>query len=197
MYVQPWQLSPKHRFDDGATSDIRAASVQVMGLKVLDLATVATTFSRPTHELTRRSQLRSGTAASCGLPFLRPDPHLVTPSRAGAVKAGRRSARVSRSAVSRPCLGRPEHGGTLVVVGHDRPRGARCRGTRDRAATLYPVGRCDPNHDARMRIGGELRGGGPILNGGIEAVDKRGIPPPRTVIASPSRTSGRERSHNL
>jgi hypothetical protein len=27
------------------------------------------------------------------------------------------------------------------------------RGTR--AATLYPVGRSDPNHDARMRIGGE------------------------------------------
>src|SRR3974377_2414981 len=42
-----------------------------------------------------------------------------------------------------------------------------------------------------------LRGGGPILNGGIEARDKRGTPPPRTVIASPSRTSGREGSHNL
>ena len=43
----------------------------------------------------------------------------------------------------------------VVVVGMTRPRGARCRGTRNRAATLYPVGRSDPNHDARMRIGGE------------------------------------------
>jgi hypothetical protein len=31
-----------------------------------------------------------------------------------------------------------------------------------------------------------LRGGGPILDGGIEAMTKRGNPPPRTVIASPS-----------
>src|SRR5438477_10357571 len=42
----------------------------------------------------------------------------------------------------------------------------------------------------------KLRGGGPILNGGSEAVDKRGTPPPRTVIASPSQPSGWERSHN-
>jgi len=43
----------------------------------------------------------------------------------------------------------------------------------------------------------KLRGGGPILNCGIEAMAKRGTPPPRTVIASPSRPSGWERSHNL
>jgi hypothetical protein len=35
-------------------------------------------------------------------------------ARAGAVKAGRRSALISRSIVSRPS---PEHGGTLVVSG--------------------------------------------------------------------------------
>ena len=34
-------------------------------------------------------------------------------------------------------------------------RGARCRARSDRAATLYSVGHHDPNHDARMRIGGE------------------------------------------
>jgi len=49
------------------------------------------------------------------------------------------------------------------------------------------VDRSDPNHDARMRIGGELRGGGPILNGGTKAMAWHGTPPPRTVIAPPSR----------
>ena len=38
-------------------------------------------------------------------------------ARAGAVKAGRRSALTSRSIVSRPSLDSPEHGGTLVVSG--------------------------------------------------------------------------------
>ena len=77
------------------------------------------------------------------------------PARAGAVKVGRRSSLAARSVVSRPRLDGPEHGGTLVVVGMTHPRGARCRARGTRAATLYPVGRSDPNHDARMRIGGE------------------------------------------
>ena len=55
------------------------------------------------------------------------------------------------------------------------------------AATLYPVDRSDPNHDACMRIGGELRGGAPILNGGTKAMAWHGTPPPRTIIAPPSR----------
>ena len=38
-------------------------------------------------------------------------------ARAGAVKAGRRSALTSRSIVSRLSLDSPEHGGTLVVSG--------------------------------------------------------------------------------
>jgi hypothetical protein len=58
------------------------------------------------------------------------------PARAAAVKVGRRSALASRSIVSRPCLDRPEHGGTLVVVGMTRPRGARCRGTRNSCRNL-------------------------------------------------------------
>ena len=61
-------------------------------------------------------------------------------ARAGAVKAGRRSALASRSDVSRPCLDRPEHGGTLVVVGMTRPRGARCRGTRNSRRNLVSGG---------------------------------------------------------
>ena len=77
---------------------------------------------------------------------------------------------------------------TLVVVGMTRPRGELAVGARwTRAATLYPVGRSDPNHDACMRIGGELRGSGPILNGGTKAMARHGTPPPRTVIAPPSR----------
>ncbi len=43
----------------------------------------------------------------------------------------------------------------------------------------------------------KLRGGGPILKAGIAAMGESGTPPPRTVIANPSRPSGRERSHNL
>src|SRR6478672_6506962 len=42
-----------------------------------------------------------------------------------------------------------------------------------------------------------VRGGGPILKAGIAAMGESGVPPPRTVIANPSRPSGRERSHNL
>jgi hypothetical protein len=46
----------------------------------------------------------------------------------------------------------------LVAVGMTRPRGARCRGTMEtRAATLYPVGRSDPNHDACITVGAILR----------------------------------------
>jgi len=40
----------------------------------------------------------------------------------------------------------------------------------------------NPDHDAVMRIGSELRGGGPILHNGIKAVVLAGTPPPRTVI---------------
>jgi hypothetical protein len=87
--------------------------------------------------------------------FFAPTHMCWRPARAGAVKAGRRSTLATCSVVSRPRLDRPEHGGTLDVVGMTRPRGVRCRARETRAATLYPVGRSDPNHDARMRIGGE------------------------------------------
>jgi hypothetical protein len=48
-----------------------------------------------------------------------------------------------------------EHGSTLVVVGMMRSRGARLSRTNIRAATLYSVGRNDPDHDAVLRIGSE------------------------------------------
>jgi hypothetical protein len=76
-------------------------------------------------------------------------------SRAGAVKVGRRSDISSRSGDARPYLDSSEHGGTLVVVGMTRSRGARLSRTYIRAATLYSVGRNDPDHDAVLRIGSE------------------------------------------
>ena len=68
--------------------------------------------------------------------FFAPTHGCWKPARAGAVKAGRRSALASRSIVSRPRLDSPEHGGTLVVVGMTRPRGARYRGTRNSRRNL-------------------------------------------------------------
>jgi hypothetical protein len=41
-----------------------------------------------------------------------------------------------------------------------------------------------PDHDAVMRIGSKLRGGGPILHSGIKSVVFAGTPPPRTVIVA-------------
>ena len=39
-----------------------------------------------------------------------------------------------------------------------------------RAATLYSVGRNDPDHDAVLRIGSEAPSGGPILHNGVKAM---------------------------
>ena len=63
-----------------------------------------------------------------------------SPTRAGAVKIGRRSDIASFSAAARPHLYGVEHAGMLVGSGRCS-RGARCRGTRcARTATLYSVG---------------------------------------------------------
>jgi hypothetical protein len=61
--------------------------------------------------------LHSSFFVRLGIPFLRPDPHVLRPTRTGSVKVGRRSGLAVRSVVSRPRLDRPEHGATLVVVG--------------------------------------------------------------------------------
>jgi len=55
----------------------------------------------------------------------------------------------------------------------------------------------DPNHDAGIRIGSKLRGGGPILTHGIEAMLTCGTPPPRTVIGDPSETCDRGRNRQV
>src|SRR5271168_2479364 len=60
--------------------------------------------------------------------FFAPTHMCWRPARTGAVKVGHRSTLATRSVVSRPRLDRPEHGGTLGVVGMTCSRGARCRG---------------------------------------------------------------------
>src|SRR5271169_5324994 len=72
--------------------------------------------------------------------FFAPTHMCWRPARTGAVKAGRRSTLATRSVVSRPRLDRPEHGGTLGVVGMTCPRGARCRGTRGSRRNLVSGG---------------------------------------------------------
>jgi hypothetical protein len=90
-----------------------------------------------------------------GIRFFAPTHECWRSAGAGTVKAGRRSALASRSIVSRPRLDRPEHGGTLVVVGMTDPRGARYRGTRNSCRNLVSGRSIRPDHDASMSIGGE------------------------------------------
>ena len=44
---------------------------------------------------------------------------------------------------------------------------------------------CKAGSQPFMRIGGELRGGGSILDRGLKAIVKSGSPPPRIVICRP------------
>src|SRR6267143_941561 len=80
-----------------------------------------------------------------GIPFLRPDPHVLRPTRTGPVKVGRRSALAARSVVSRPRLDRPEHGGHAGCSRDDDQRGA-------------------------LPSGAKLLGGGPILETGFKTM---------------------------
>src|SRR5271167_93356 len=72
--------------------------------------------------------------------FFAPTHMCWRPARTGAVKVGHRSTLATRSVVSRPRLDRPEHGGTLGVVGMTCSRGARCRGTRGPRRNLVSGG---------------------------------------------------------
>jgi len=84
--------------------------------------------------------LHSSFFVRLGIPFLRPDPHML-------------EAAAHRGCQGRPSLcpggtlrrfqaglDRPEHGGRLVVVGMTRPRGARCRGTGNSRRNLVSGG---------------------------------------------------------
>ena len=93
-----------------------------------------------------------------GSAFLRPDLHMCI---AGARRSGQGWARVS--AHRRLVLEGFEHDGTLEHVGDDDVRGEQRVGAR--SIVPHPCMRRakDPNHDAGIRIGSKLRGGGPIL----------------------------------
>ena len=76
------------------------------------------------------------------------------PTRAGAVKVGRRADLGPNTNVCRPYLDRSEHDGTLEVVGMTMSRGARCCSVEELAP--HPCIRRTikaRTHDAWIRIG--------------------------------------------
>ena len=90
-----------------------------------------------------------------GVPFLRPDPQYCKPTRAGAVKVGRRPNLAAYSALARPYLDSFEDDGTLSAVGMTI-RGEPAFLGADQIAPRPCIRWVqDPNHDALMRIGGE------------------------------------------
>ena len=90
-----------------------------------------------------------------GVPFLRPAPQYCKPTRAGAVKVGRRPNLAAYSALARPYLDSFEDDGTLSAVGMTI-RGEPAFLGADQIAPRPCIRWVqDPNHDALMRIGGE------------------------------------------
>ena len=65
-------------------------------------------------------------------------------------------------------------------------RGARYRARFNRATTLYPVGPKTRTMMQSCASAAKLRSGGPILPVGMKAKGLVGVPPPRTVIGTPS-----------
>jgi len=112
--------------------------------------------------------------------FPRPDRGTPTPARAEAVGMARSATPQGSSFYGF------EHDGTLERVGDDNVRGELQVGAR--SIVSHPCMRRakGPNHDAGIRIGSKLRGGGPILRYAMRAMACIGTPPPRTVIGDPS-----------
>src|SRR5882762_5391366 len=74
--------------------------------------------------------LHSSFFVRLGIPFLRPDPHVLRPTRTGPVKAGRRAWLAAGSGVARLRLDRAEYGARINRVGrrlHRRSSSARRR----------------------------------------------------------------------
>jgi hypothetical protein len=87
--------------------------------------------------------------------FFIPTRSSARPSRAGAVKVGRRTGLSTCFALARPYLDSFEHDGTLGAVGMTI-RGEPAFGAADQSRHNLVFGRSeDPNHDAAMRIGSE------------------------------------------
>src|SRR5262245_56322964 len=78
-------------------------------------------------------------------------------------------SRMARSATARLVLDGSEHDGTLAVVGMTTFEGSPrvVDELRPHPCMRWARG---PDHDAVMRIAAKLRGGGPILSYGIEAM---------------------------
>src|SRR5262245_65877334 len=112
-------------------------------------------------------------------PFLHPDLHIRIRRR-----AQKRSGMGRVSAHRRLVLEGFEHDGTLERVGMTTFEGSPRVVDELRPHACMRWAR-DPDHDAVMRIAAKLRGGGPILYHGIEAMRSCGTPPPRTVIGDP------------
>jgi hypothetical protein len=70
----------------------------------------------------------------------------------------------------------------------DDQRGARFRARFNRATTLYPAGPKTRTTMQSCASAAKLRSGGPILPVGVKAKGHVGIPPPRTVIGTPSQS---------
>jgi hypothetical protein len=68
-------------------------------------------LARITHFLHSRFFVR------LGIPFLRPDPHVLEAGAQGLSRSAVALAWPHAPSFSRPRLDSPEHGGTLVVVG--------------------------------------------------------------------------------
>ena len=89
--------------------------------------------------------------------FFRPDRRFPTPSRAEAVKAGRRSAMAAHSVVSRPRLDSFEHGGRLDGLGPEERSVVECGPylslawivVAARSTVLYAVQGRWPHHGLR------------------------------------------------
>jgi len=103
--------------------------------------------------------------------------------------AARRSGQGWRvSATEGSSLRAPSMTAHLTRVGDDDIEGSP-RVVHDCSCHILVCGGYrDPDHDAVMRIGSKLRGGGPILTHGMRAMESAGAPPPRTVIGDLSQT---------
>ena len=76
--------------------------------------------------------------------------------------------------------------GDFSVDSYDDTEGSSPSGASIAPQTCIRSIHGDRHHDAVMRIGGELRGGGPILNRGSKTMCSVGLPPPRSVICRSS-----------
>jgi hypothetical protein len=104
-----------------------------------------------------------------GVPFLRPDPQYCKPTRAGAVKVGRRPNLAAYSALARPYLDSFEDDGTLSAVGMTIRGEPAFLGADQSRHDLVSGGSRTRTMMHSCASAAKLRGGGPILFPGMKA----------------------------